>query len=107
MPHTRTLYLDIADLADQGEVGRLILSLMVAHNDIATANQYIPRARENRPGIAKHVQRGESMYFARLMTGHLCEAMKLIGEVEQKQEMQAIINRTEHVNDFETLSVGV
>jgi len=93
MSSTQTMFVDLQRLHSCGESGSLIIRLMMASNDISLANQCLSKFKEEQPPIRKHVQRGACMYFIRLQCGHLNEAMKIIQEIRDDQNLYDRVER--------------
>lgn len=81
---THTIYVDLEKLSRAGRSeASLILRMMMACNDIALANHYQDKAKDDFKGKQKHIERGARLYFARLQAGHLNEAILLIKELDE------------------------
>ncbi len=87
MARTRTIYVNLRRLQSTGKDASLFIRLMMACNDISLANQCQARFREEQKPIKKHVQQGALMYFVRLQSGHLKEALDLIQKVKDDQQL--------------------
>ncbi|HHT9124941.1 MAG TPA: hypothetical protein ACFYD6_03885 [Candidatus Brocadiia bacterium] len=87
MSQTQTIYINLQRLRSCGDTASIIIRLMMACNDISLANQCLSKFKEDQPSIRKHVQQGALMYFVRLQCGHLNEAMKIIQEIKDAQNL--------------------
>lgn len=93
MSRTQTIFVDLSRLLFQKEEAALIVRLMMACNDISLSNQCLVKYREDQGRMRQNVQRGALMYFVRLQCGHLKEAMDLIQEICDSQELYRRIER--------------
>ena len=93
MSRTQTIFVDLSRLLFQKEKASLIIRLMMAGNDISLANQCLSKYKEDHGRMSKHAQRGALMYFVRLQCGHLKEAMDLVQEICDDQDLYDRINR--------------
>ena len=65
----------------------LVVRLMMAANDMQLANwSVVPWHGAQRP-MHRHMQQGAIQYFIRLQSGHLREALKLVGEVRREPQL--------------------
>lgn len=87
-----TWMVSMKKLADEGELGGLMVRLMMILQDFALANHSmgIWKAEENQK--LKHRKVGAGRYFLRLQISHICEAFKIIEkEIEKSAELKAAI----------------
>ena len=66
MARTRSLLVSIRKLDRQGDEGVIVLRLMMACNDLTTANQALGACREGRSERTDYIRRGAELYFVRL-----------------------------------------
>lgn len=80
---TKIIYTDLEKLHNAGkEEASLIIRLMLACNDITTANHALSKFKEDElKPTQEHIRFGYRLYFVRLQTGHLNEAINLIKEL--------------------------
>lgn len=93
---TKTIYTSLEKLYNAGEeAASLIIRLMIASNDITTANHSLSMFKdiELKP-TQEHIRYGYRMYFVRLQTGHLNEAIKLIRELSDMLKTSRFLNAT-------------
>lgn len=93
MSKTLTMFVDFQRLHSCGNSASLIIRLMMAYNDISLANQCLSKFKEKHSPIRKHIQQGAGMYFVRLQCGHLNEAMKIIQEIRNDQNLSHKVKR--------------
>jgi hypothetical protein len=91
MAHTRRLPVDIRKLQGQGDEGVLILRLMMACNDLTTANQSLGMYRNDAREKTDYVRWGATMYFVRLQLSHLHEALKVVSEIRNHPKLLRLV----------------
>jgi hypothetical protein len=96
MERTRTLLVNIRKLDRQGDEGVIVLRLMMACNDLTTANQALGACREDKCEKTDYIRRGAAMYFVRLQMAHLHEALKIVSEIRGYQSLLSLINDCPH-----------
>jgi len=92
MARTRTLLVNIRKLHRQGDEGVIVLRLMMACNDLTTANQALGACLEDNCEKTDYIRRGAAMYFVRLQMAHLHEALKIVSEIRGYQSLLSLIN---------------
>jgi hypothetical protein len=92
MARTRTLLVNIRKLDRQGGVGLIVLRLMMACNDLTTANQALGACLEDKCEKTACIRRGATMYFVRLQMAHLHEALKIVAEIRGYQSLLGLID---------------
>jgi hypothetical protein len=92
MARTRTLLVSIQKLDRQGDEGVIVLRLMMACNDLTTANQALGACREDKDGKTDYIRRGAAMYFVRLQMAHLHEALKIVNEIRGYPSLLSMID---------------
>lgn len=90
MARTRTLLVDINKLHSQGDEGGVVLRLMMACNDLTTANQALGKCREDTCEKTDYIRRGAALYFVRLQLSHLYEALKVVKEIQKYPELVSL-----------------
>lgn len=93
MNTTQTFVVSLERLIALGSDGILIIRLMRAADDIATANWGLREFSKEQPRIRRHVQKGARRYFVRMQCGHLTEALKLVGELRISTALMGIVAR--------------
>jgi hypothetical protein len=93
MRQTRTLTVDLRRIEQTGPDGVLVLRVMRAANDLATANAGWRHANREFPRLQKHMQDGIRRYYVRLQCGHLVEAVELIPEVRVSSRLRGLVDR--------------
>lgn len=91
MGRTHTLFINLERLRNSSTKCHTIIRLMMACNDIALANHCQSIFRKGQSPISGYIQKGALMYFVRLQCGHLNEAMKVIEEIKEDQNLCNII----------------
>src|ERR1035438_3780315 len=92
MARTRTLLVDIRKLHRQGDEGVIVLRMMMACNDLTTANQALGACREDTSEKTDYIRRGAAMYFVRLQMAHLNEALKIVNEIRGYPSLLSMIH---------------
>ena len=92
MARTRTLLVNIRKLDRQGSEGVVVVRLMMACNDLTTANQALGACLENKGGRVDYIRRGGAMYFVRLQIAHLHEALKIVSQIRRYPRLLSLIN---------------
>ena len=91
MARTRTLPVDIRKLQRCGDEGVVVLRLMMACNDLITANQALGMWREDTREKMDYIRRGSAMYFVRLQLSHLHEALKVVSEIQNYPKLLRLV----------------
>lgn len=91
MAHARRLPVDIRKLQSQGDEGVLILRLMMACNDLTTANQALGMSYKDTREKTDYIRRGSTMYFVRLQLSHLHEALEVVSEIRDHPKLLRVI----------------
>jgi hypothetical protein len=92
MAHTRTLPVDIRKLQSQGDEGVLMLRLMMACNDLTTANQALGMYSKDTREKVDYIRRGATMYFVRLQLSHLHEALKVVSDIRSRPKLLRLVD---------------
>jgi hypothetical protein len=92
MARTTTLYVDIRKLARDGPEGAIVMRLMMALNDLATANEALGRVRAETCEKTEYIRRGAQMYFVRIQMGHLREAFLLLEEIDKSRNLRSLVD---------------
>jgi hypothetical protein len=92
MAHIRTLLVDVRKLDRQGEEGAIVVSLMMACNDLTAANQALGACRDDSDEKTDYIRRGAAMYFIRLQMAHLHEALKIVKRINTHANLLSLIN---------------
>lgn len=91
MSRTKTLFVDLERLESLGDQASIIIKLMMVCNDISVANHCLGIFKEcffdDSPSMRKHFEKGAAMYFVRLQCGHLHEALDVIEEIKDNQQL--------------------
>ena len=82
-----TWSVDLVRLKACGDDAIVIIGLMLACNDIYASDRALIEFSKERSPIHKNVQRGERMYFSRLLMGHLKEAMKFVKTIKDNPKL--------------------
>jgi hypothetical protein len=82
-------------LAGNGELGQILVRLMMACNDFSLANESLgvwrnPETRKQQSRAA-----GAARYFLRLQVSHVCEAMDIVDEIERSATLKAAVEATD------------
>jgi hypothetical protein len=78
-------------IADTGEIGPLLIKLMMAVNDLGIANNSLGQWIANPPfGHQDRVQ-GAKSYFVRLMVAHTFEALKVIYQINNNTDFKKFV----------------
>lgn len=65
---------------------------MMACNDLQLANEALSDWKQEQPNSKRYRQQGAQMYFVRLQLGHLYEALKIISEINQDNDLRDVVN---------------
>lgn len=97
MGRTKTYFVDLERLESLGDQASVIIRLMMVCNDISVANHCLGIFQESfiddSPSVRKHFKKGAAMYFVRLQCGHLHEALDVIKEIKDDQNLYKRIER--------------
>ena len=80
---SRTRLTTFRKIADAGELGPLLIKLMMAVNDLGIANDGLQQWIENPPSDHQDRVQGAKSYFVRLMVAHTFEALKVIYQIDK------------------------
>ncbi len=90
MSKSRTLFLKFESLSRQGEEGLLVIRLMMAFNDLALTNECLDIFKKRYDQDKSNKNHGASMYFIRIQHSHLNEAMKIVKEIKDNEQLLII-----------------
>ncbi|MCA3416716.1 MAG: hypothetical protein INF84_19130 [Roseomonas sp.] len=93
MSRTTTIMSDYQKMAQQPDAASIILKLMMACNDMQTANEALSYWKEKRVQQPTGRAHGAGMYFIRLQISHLSEALKIIKKIKQNSYLLNLLNR--------------
>ena len=93
MPHSTTRFIDFSKLQTEGQSAALIVTLMMACNDMSVANESLMNWKSCELPALIERKRGARMYFVRLQIAHLHEALKIIEKIEGNESLLAVLNR--------------
>jgi hypothetical protein len=81
MSRTKTISIDLRKLYAHDEESVIVLRLMMACNDLATANEALGRWQRESDDRKQYIRHGALMYFIRLQMAHLNEALSVIPDL--------------------------
>jgi murein L,D-transpeptidase YcbB/YkuD len=95
MGRSTTSVVKFRKLAADPDLGQILVRLMMACNDFATANEMLGQWRN--PATRKQKARadGAQRYFLRLQISHVCEAMDMVDEIERSTKLKAAVAATD------------
>ena len=93
MRRTVSRYLDFETLLSRGEPAAIVLKLMMACNDLTYANQALADWKQDQQPHRRYRQRGTCMYFIRTEMSHLHEALKVVAEIRDNQELKQVVDQ--------------
>jgi hypothetical protein len=91
MSKTTTKLVSMTRLADQGELGGIMVRLMMVIQDFALANHAMGSWKAEKDGKYKHRHIAAGRYFLRLQMSHILEAFELVEEIQKSDELKAAV----------------
>ena len=92
MGKSTTWMVSLKKLSDQGELGGVMVRLMMVLQDFALANHSMETWKTEQNRKLKSRKVGAGRYFLRLQLSHLLEAFKIVqNEIETSAELKAAI----------------
>jgi hypothetical protein len=85
----------LAAIASTGELGSVLIRLMMVINDMSLAMDAQRRWIEDAKNDRKHRERGAKIYFIRLQISHIYEAMKIVEEIRDSPALMMAVNRSD------------
>ena len=92
MARTHTEFVDFEKLANVNGA-EWVAILTMACNDIAVANSAMGRLTKKTPRMLEHVKRGIKLYFIRMQSAHLNEALLAIEKVRKTPQLRTIVSQ--------------
>lgn len=89
---TRTLFISFSKLA-KCDYAEVVVTLALICNDLAIANSSMSRYSEVNSPLLAHVRRGARIYFSRMMSGHLNEALGAVQAVRDTPQLMMIVTQ--------------
>jgi hypothetical protein len=93
MSRTHTRLMDYRRLQSRGQSGVLVVSLMMACNDLQLANEALTSWAAEQPRTRKYREIGARIYFIRLQFAHLYEALRIVEEIRNDPHLMRIIEQ--------------
>jgi hypothetical protein len=78
-------------LADQGELGGVMVRLMMVIQDFALANDAMGSWKAEKNGKYKHCYLAAGRYFLRLQMSHILDAFELVEEIQKSDELKGAV----------------
>jgi hypothetical protein len=82
-------------IASKGELGSVLIRLMMVINDMSLAMDAQRRWTEDARMEREHRTRGAKIYFIRLQISHIYEAMDIIKEIEASPALMKAVDRSD------------
>jgi hypothetical protein len=103
---SRTLSVRSAKLLRDEKLGSIILRLMIAMNDIGITNSSMAEWEKSDDPKKKARWRGGVLYFGRVQSAHLFEALSIIDEIKKDRSLMAAVDRADRATreSFETVA---
>jgi hypothetical protein len=103
---SRTLSVRSAKLLRDEKLGSVILRLMIAMNDIGITNSSMAEWEQSDDPKKKARWRGGVLYFGRVQSAHLFEALSIIDEIKKDKNLMAAVDRADRATrrSFETIA---
>jgi hypothetical protein len=92
---SRTLSVRSAKLLRDEKLGSIILRLMIAMNDIGITNSSMAEWEKSDDPKKKARWRGGVLYFGRVQSAHLFEALSIIDEIKKDRSLMAAVDRAD------------
>jgi hypothetical protein len=95
-----------AKLALDQEIASVVLRLMMAMNDIGIVNDALQQWFNTEDKKKKQRQDGGKLYYGRMQSAHIYEALLIIEEIENTPSLKAAVDRCDvkTVKSFETVA---
>lgn len=93
MSRTTTIMYDFQKMALMPETASIILRMMMACNDMQTANEALSYWKEKRVQQPTGRARGAGMYYIRLQISHLHEALSIIDSIKKDSYLSNLLSR--------------
>ncbi len=90
---TRTKYIDKSLFETDPDFYTVIVKLMMACNDIQTANEGLKFWKEHNVQKESHKAYGAKLYFVKLQWSHLYEGLKSIQEIDDNEKLRNAVSR--------------
>lgn len=85
----------LAAIASKGELGSVLIRLMMVINDMTLAMDAHRRWIEDAMKERKHRERGAKIYFIRLQISHIYEAMRIVEEIRDTPALMKAVDRSD------------
>lgn len=95
MSKSTTNMVRFAKIAENAELGDVLVRLMMACNDFSLANESLGRWRNPQTKKEEGRAKGALRYFLRLQVSHICEALDIIDEIEKSAALRAALAATD------------
>lgn len=95
MSKTKTRSIDLQRLSERGAIAPVIIKLMMACNDLQTADQSLAEWRKEQPSNRRDQAARAVTYFVRLLISHLFEGMKIIGEIRGNADLMRSVESSD------------
>lgn len=82
-------------IASKGELGSVLIRLMMVINDMSLAMDAQRRWTEEAKAERQHRERGAKIYFIRLQVSHIYEAMKIVEETRDSPALMRAVDRSD------------
>jgi hypothetical protein len=89
---SRTCSTTFRRIADAGDLGPLLIKLMMAVNDLGMANYSLGQWKEMPPTGHENRSQGARSYFVRLMMAHTFEALKVIHKINATPKLKKLVD---------------
>jgi hypothetical protein len=83
----------LAGIADQGDLGSVVIRLMMVINDMTLVDDVLGLWTNEEDPSRKRRERGAKMYFVRLQISHVYEAMSIIQEISKNPALMKAVER--------------
>ena len=103
---SRTWSVRSAKLLQDEKLGSVVLRLMMAMNDIGITNSSMVEWEKTDDPKKKARWRGGVLYFGRVQSAHLFEALSIIDEIKKDDDLMAVVERADRATQksFETIA---
>lgn len=95
MSKSTTTLVRVAKIAEEFELGDVLIRLMMACNDFSLANESLGRWRNPQTKKEEVRAQGAARYFLRLQVSHICEALDIVDEIERSTVLRAALESTD------------
>jgi hypothetical protein len=89
-----TRIIQLSRIASQGDLGSVLIRLMIAINDMALAHDALRLWAEEEEHSRKHRERGGKIYFVRLQISHIYEALSIVKEIRDSPALMKAVERS-------------